>query len=36
VRELSNIFFKNRKTGYWDHTPWLLGYVEFLVPPPIA
>lgn len=31
VRELSNIFFKNRKTGYWDHTPWLLGYVEFLV-----
>lgn len=30
-RELSNAFFKNRKTTTWDHTPFLPGFVEFLV-----
>eukprot|EP00027_Filamoeba_sp_ATCC50430_P019347 CAMPEP_0168540840 /NCGR_PEP_ID=MMETSP0413-20121227/493_1 /TAXON_ID=136452 /ORGANISM="Filamoeba nolandi, Strain NC-AS-23-1" /LENGTH=1161 /DNA_ID=CAMNT_0008570605 /DNA_START=45 /DNA_END=3530 /DNA_ORIENTATION=- len=30
-RELSNIFFKNKETKYWNHTSYLITFVEFLV-----
>jgi peroxidase len=30
-RELSNLFFKNNRTRHFPHTPYLTGFVEFLV-----